>query len=112
MMDHRLFERVVRHLIGGAVAAAPGPRVDVRLRADGPDVVEMSVLGGVPTDSLGVGPSLIYRLVGAMGGSAHEVPGDTGGWVLRLPRVRVPVVELSQADGWVGDAPTLAVDGQ
>lgn len=111
LIDRRLFERVVRHLVTGAVASAPGTRVDVRLKTDGPEAMELSVLGGVPTDGLGIGPTRIHRLVRAMGGSAQEVPGDEGGWILRLPRHRVPVVDLSQADGWTDEAPELAGDG-
>ena len=112
LLDRRLFGRVVRHLIGGAVASAPGTRVDVRLTAHGPDEMELSVLGGVPTGGLGIGPGLIHRLVRAMGGTAQEVAGDDGGWVLRLPRHSVPVVEMPQADGWTGRAPELAGDGR
>ena len=112
LLDRRLFGRIVRHLIGGAVASAPGTRVDVRLTTKGPDTMELSVLGGVPTGGLGIGPNLIHRLARAMGGMAQEVPGDEGGWVLRLPRHPVPVVEMPQADGWTGQAPELAGDGQ
>ncbi len=111
LLDRRLFERVVRHLVVGAVAAAPGTRVDVTLRAHGADAVELSVLGGVPADGLGIGPSLIHRLVGAMGGRAQEVAGEHGGWVLRLPRRPAPVTDLSEADAWASDPPELSGDG-
>ena len=110
LLDRRLFERVVRHLVSGAVAAAPGTRVDVKLRPDGPDGMELSVLGGVPTSGQGaldIGPDLIHRLVRAMGGTSEEVSGEMGGWILRLPRQRVPVVDLA-SDGWSGGAPQLA----
>ena len=111
MLDRRLFERVVRHLVSGAVAAAPGTRVDVKLKTYGPEAMELSVLGGVPTDGLGIGPNLIHRLVRAMGGTAENVPGDEGGWILRLPRLHAPIVDLPEADGWTGPAPKLAGDG-
>ena len=98
LIDGRLFERVVRHLVGGAVAAATGTRVDVSLRPDGPDAMELSVLGSAPDDSVGIGPDLVRRLVRTMGGTSQTVDGPAGGWTVRLPRHRVPVVELAPAE--------------
>ena len=97
LIDARLFERVVRHLISGAVAAATGTRVDVRLHADGPDAMALSVLGSAPDDGRGIGPDLVRRLVRAMGGTSRTVDGPAGGWSVHLPRHRVPVVELAPA---------------
>ena len=96
LIDARLFERVVRHLVSGAIASAPGPRVDVSLHEAGPDGMELRVLGGVPPDTMGVGMELVRRLVRAMGGTSQEVAGEAGGWVVRLPRQRVPVVDLGE----------------
>ena len=102
LIDARLFERVVRHLVSGAVAAAAGTRVDVGLRPAGPDAMELSVLGSDPGERVGIGPDLVHRLVRAMGGASRTVDGEDGGWVVTLPRRRVPVVEFAEP------APALA----
>ena len=101
LIDARLFERVVRHLVSSAVAAATGNRVDVRLRPVEPGAMELSVLGSGPpagsgsgAQGMGIGPDLVRRLVRALGGTSRRVEGDGGGWVVRLPRRRVPVVDL------------------
>ncbi len=122
LLDHRLFGRLVRHLISGAVASASGTRVDIRLTSLGTDAMELNVLGGVPTGGLGIGPNLIHRLARAMGGEAREMPGPEGGWALRLPRVPVPVVqmapvemapiEMTQEEDWTGLTTEYAGDGQ
>ena len=105
MVDPALFERVARHLIGGAVASAEAPRIDVRLAAAGEDWVELSVLGGAPPDGAGLGADVIHRLVAAMGGTSTEVAGSAPGWVVRLPRTAVPVVDLG--DGAATRVPTM-----
>ncbi len=93
LLDEALFERVVRHLVGGAIASANGTRVDVRLFVGGPGYVELRVTGG--SGAHGIGPDLVHRLVAAMGGtSEHTTDGDAPGWTVRLPRRRVPVVDL------------------
>ena len=104
LLDARLFERVARHLVGGAVAAATGTRVDVTLHVVGAEL-ELSVFGGVPASGA-VGPDLVRRLAAVMGGAAHQVPAGDGGWVVRLPFQPVPVVELS-SDGGAGEAPAM-----
>ena len=112
MVDPALFERVARHLIGGAVASASGPRVDVRLATAGAEWVELSVLGGTPADGVGIGADVIHRLVAAMGGSSTEVTGTAPGWVVRLPRTAVPVVDLGDGMGRAeraAEAPTISV---
>lgn len=95
LLDEALVDRVVRHLISGAVASAAGPRVDVRMTALGTEWIELSVLGGCGDDgTLGIGPDLVDRLVDAMGGTVDEVEGGMAGWRVRLPRRSVPVVDL------------------
>lgn len=95
LLDAALVERVVRHLIGGAVASAVGPRIDVRVTALGAEWIELSVLGGSGDDgTLGIGPDLVCRLVDAMGGAVDEVEGEMAGWQVRLPRRSVPVVDF------------------
>ena len=92
LLDAAIAERVVRSLVGGAVAAPAGFRVDVRLVADGDDWVSLRVTGGA-TDrggALGIGPDLTHRLVEALGGTAREVEGRDPGWVVRLPRRPAP----------------------
>ncbi|MEM1118152.1 MAG: histidine kinase dimerization/phospho-acceptor domain-containing protein [Bacteroidota bacterium] len=94
LIDGALLERVVRHLVGGAVASATGSRVDVRLTTRGTEWIEMTVLGGSGDDgTLGIGPDLVDRLVGAMGGEVDEVLGEPSGWRIRIPRRTVPVVD-------------------
>ena len=98
LLDGALVERVVRHLVGGAIASATGSRVDVRLTTLGADWVELSVLGGSGDDgTLGIGPDLVYRLVDAMGGTVDEVKGEAAGWRVRFPRRTVPVVDFGAA---------------
>ena len=93
LLDAGIVERVVRSLVGGAVAAPAGVRVDVRLVADGADWVSLRVTGGArdrPAGALGIGADLTHRLVEAVGGTAREIDGDPSGWVVRLPRRAAP----------------------
>ena len=104
LIDAALFERLVRHLVSGAVAAAEVPRVDVKLSAAGPDTIELTVTGGIQTDALGLREGYVPRLAEALGGTAHRIEGSPPGWTLRLPRQPVPVLELSEA-AWIDEAP-------
>ena len=104
LIDARLFERVVRHLVSGAVAASTSARVDVSLGPSGSDGMELRVLSGPSSGGTsggawdqGIGPGLVHRLVRAMGGTSREVTGEAGGWTVWLPRHRVPVVRLAPA---------------
>ncbi len=111
LVDVALFEKLVRHLVSGAVAAAAGPRVAVEVRARGPEACEFAVTGGVPTDALGLREGYVPRLAEALGGAAHRIDGVRPGWALHLPRQAVPVVEIPEpwsADGTPGEAPTMA----
>ncbi|PAP76668.1 PAS domain-containing protein [Rubrivirga marina] len=112
LVDAALFEKLVRHLVSGAVAAADGPRVDVEVRAFGPEAFEFSVTGGVPTDALGLRAGYVPRLAEALGGTAHRIEGARPGWALHLPRQPVPFVEIPEpwsADGTPGEAPAMAL---
>ena len=108
LIDAALFDRLVRHLVSGAVAAAEVARVDVKLRAADADTIELSVSGGVQTDALGLREGYVPRLAEALGGTAALVEGRPPGWVLRLPRQPVPVLELSEA-AWIDEAPSEAL---
>ena len=106
-LDAALFERVVRHLIGGAVASAASGRVDVRLHSAGADQIELRVAGG--TGDVGIGPDLVHRLVAAMGGTSTHDAGDTAGWTVRLPRQPVPVVDLGDGAAGPHEATSVAL---
>lgn len=106
LLDGKLLERVVRHLIGGAIASAPmGARVEIDVEAVRGQV-EISVRGG-SGDAGPVGTSLVHRLVGAMGGTSEQTAGDVPRWTVRLPRRAVPVVDLG-SDGGAGAPPVPA----
>lgn len=110
LLDGALFERIARHLIGGAVASARGSRVDIRLSDDGPQWFVLSVTGGANDgEPMGIGPELVHRLVTAMGGTSTEHGGETPGWEIRLPRHPALMVDLDARDGATGEAPTVAV---
>lgn len=114
LLDGGLVERVVRHLVGGAIASATGSRVDIRLSTLGADWVELVVLGGAGDEcALGIGPDLVYRLVEAMDGTVDEVQIGMAGWRVRLPRRPVPIVEFGAASARpvLGPAVTPERDG-
>ncbi len=106
LIDQGLFERVARHLVGGAVASATGTRVDVRLLVSGPDQIELHVSGG-SGEGAGIGPDLVHRLVAAMGGSSEQTDGDPARWIVRLPRRRVPVVDLGPEEAPAEPRPSM-----
>ena len=96
LLDADVVGRVVRSLVGGAVAAPAGHRVDVRLVADGADWVSLRVTGGAArAGALGIGPDLTHRLVEALGGEARQTDGPDPGWVVRLPRRPAPPVAVA-----------------
>ena len=101
LLDADVAERVVRSLVGGAVAAPAGVRVDVRLVADGADWVSLRVAGGAarhPAGAVTAGPDLVHRLVEALGGTARET--DEPGWAVRLPRRPAPPAGDGAAPAW------------
>ena len=78
--------------------------------------MEIVVTGGVE----GAGAASVRRLVALLGGTIEPVGGLLPGWVVRLPRRAVPVVDLGRlplappapgADGWAGEVPSVVFGG-
>ena len=117
LLDRELLERVLRHLVGAALASAEG-EVEVRLAPVPPDAFEVAVLGG-GSGVEGVGAASLRRLVAVLGGTVEAVGGALPGWAVRLPRREVPVVDLGDgaatrpravgSAGRSGEAPAVAL---
>ncbi len=98
LADPELFDRLLRTLVGAAVAATSDGRIDGRLVVDGDALVfDLQAHPAEPGDGLGtIGADVVRRLVALMGGTVdagHD--GDTLGvawrWTIRLPYCLAPV---------------------
>ena len=97
LLDPALFERILRSLIGGAIAATSEGRIDIRLATDGGFLVlNLRAEPSRTSDGIGVlAGDLVRRMVSVMDGTVEEVYGDMWRWTVRLPYRPVPMVDLS-----------------